>query len=555
MQPTAFSRPALPSSSTTSEPPHLPTSSCRSPQAFDALVSTTFLKLLNPTSPGYSCSLDRYQRAQLRASLPTPIGCGLYPSSDTTAIAWWASVQASLDDPLLFSTKEGLKRFAQPAWRALTESLGTGNSPYFQAVSHLLPPNADGLLDGSLFYPGAFLRKKVNKPILQQISKKNIDYYSTQTSCTLISPSFSQADYVIASSRTFSGKIFSEPFQRRSNQLFSSDNYIAFCRFHLGLPPPITLSNAAPHPICDYPLQQCLQHPSAHLDAAACHANACSSAFAARTRKHNNIARVFATAALEAGLEVSREPDTYSLLLSEFSKTDCARIFPRKCSKSYKEAFETLTRVSLSLRDPSCTLTTEQKALILQHHVDALPLLKKKDTSGLRIDLALVNPLTSETRWIDVTSVNTAGPSVISQELSHLLAKQSSALFTSNTFASTKPSPVLDDRESLKAEKYARLITVANRQTAEGKRLCKPIFSPCAVSTTGELGAGANLLQEWIVNQYHAKCKRSAHRSDGLTVNELVRTFRHKFKLNLQFVIAVGMGNLILQAGLACGAL
>ena len=75
------------------------------------------------------------------------------------------------------------------------------------------------------------------------------------------------------------------------------------------------------------------------------------------------------------------------------------------------------------------------------------------------------------------------------------------------------------------------------------------------MSTTGELGAGANVLQEWIVNQFHAKCKNNGHRSDGLTVSELVQSFRHRLKVNLQFAVAVGMGNLVLQAGLAHGAL
>ena len=427
--------------------------------------------------------------------------------------------------------------------------------PYFQTISHLLPPNADGLLDGLRFYPGAFVQRKVCKPVFQQITKKNLADYTTLTTFAQVSPSFTTSDFIIASSRSFSGKIYSEPFKRRSNQLFTADTYIAFSRFFLGLPPPTTLSNSTRHPSSDYPLQHCLQHPTAFLDAAACHASACSSAFPARTRKHHNIARVFAAAAIEAGLEVAREPDTHSLLLSEFTKADCARIFPKASSAAYKEAYETLSKVSDSLRDPNCTLSTDQKASILQQYVDALPTLKQKETSGLRIDLSLVNPLTLETRWVDVTSVNTAGTSVLHQELTHILDLQTSALFTNNTFSSVKPSPALEDREHVKAEKYARLVTVANRQTAEGKRPCKPLFSPCAVSTTGELGPGANALQESIVNQFFVKCKASSHRADGLTTKELVRSFRHRLKINLQFAIAVGMGNLILSAGLAHRAL
>ena len=75
------------------------------------------------------------------------------------------------------------------------------------------------------------------------------------------------------------------------------------------------------------------------------------------------------------------------------------------------------------------------------------------------------------------------------------------------------------------------------------------------MSTTGELGTGANALQEWIVNKFYAKCKASSHRADGLTTKELVRDFRHRLKINLQFAIAVGMGNLTLSAGLVHKAL
>ena len=91
-------------------------------------------------------------------------------------------------------------------------------------------------------------------------------------------------------------------------------------------------------------MENCLVHSATHLDAAACHAATCTSAYGARTRKHNNIARVLATAALKAGLEVSREPDTHGLLLSQFSKADCERIFPKKANAAYKTAFNALVK-------------------------------------------------------------------------------------------------------------------------------------------------------------------------------------------------------------------
>ena len=55
--------------------------------------------------------------------------------------------------------------------------------------------------------------------------------------------------------------------------------------------------------------------------------------------------RVIVTAAQQAGLIARVEPDTHSLLLGEFSKADCRRVFPKATSKAYKEAFEEVSKV------------------------------------------------------------------------------------------------------------------------------------------------------------------------------------------------------------------
>ena len=111
----------------------------------------------------------------------------------------------------------------------------------------------------------------------------------------------------------------------------------------------------------------------------------------------------------------------------------------------------------------------------------------------------------------------------------------------------------MEQREGQKAEKYARLIAVANRQASEGKRVSKPVFSPFALSSTGDLGVGADALKEWIITQFQVKCKKAAARADGLTPKELICDFRHRIKIALQFSVAVGMGNLICAAGLPTG--
>ena len=55
--------------------------------AFDAHVESTFLHLLAPS--GFDCSKDRMDRAKLKASLPSPYGCGLFKTFDQASISWW----------------------------------------------------------------------------------------------------------------------------------------------------------------------------------------------------------------------------------------------------------------------------------------------------------------------------------------------------------------------------------------------------------------------------------------------------------------------------------
>ena len=59
--------------------------------------------------------------------------------------------------------------------------------------------------------------------------------------------------------------------------------------------------------------------------------------------------RVIVRAAQEAGLSSRCEPDTHSLLLGEFSKADCRRVFPKATSKAYKTAFEKLSQALIGL--------------------------------------------------------------------------------------------------------------------------------------------------------------------------------------------------------------
>ena len=56
-------------------------------------------------------------------------------------------------------------------------------------------------------------------------------------------------------------------------------------------------------------------------------------------------------------------------------------------------------------------------------------------------------------------------------------------------------------------------------------------------------------LQEWLVTAYAKKCEREGARADGCGTADLVRSFRQRFKLNVQLTIASGLGGMLLTAG------
>ena len=116
------------------------------------------------------------------------------------------------------------------------------------------------------------------------------------------------------------------------------------------------------------------------------------------------------------------------------------------------------------ISSPACTISTEEKAAYVQTRIDQLPVLKKHELKGLRIDAAIENPLTGETKWSDVSVMHTASASYVDAELKAVGQKITSsnlaATFELPDYLKVQPSPSLLKREAEKNFKYSRLITV-----------------------------------------------------------------------------------------------
>ena len=251
------------------------------------------------------------------------------------------------------------------------------------------------------------------------------------------------------------------------------------------------------------------------------------------------------------------EPDTYSLLLGEFSKSDCRRIFPKYVSAIFRERFDEVIAATELVASPNCELSTEAKRALVQSKVDALPKIKRDDVTGLRVDIALENETTGETVWADVTVVHTGAESYQDKELKSLCARQISSQVSETILVpdpfKLDPSPLLVDRSQAKISKYSRLVHVGKKQALEKKRKQAPRFTAFAVSDYGETAPMATDLMEWLVQQFRNKCERDGKQADGVSPLDRVRVFRRKLYTGVQFALASGCGEMLCRAGQAWG--
>jgi hypothetical protein len=507
---------------------------------------------------GVACSKQRKKRAKLRASLPAPFGCSLFHAADQCKAAWLSSLAACLSDPLLFRLRFGLQRFVEPAWENLVGALGGVNSKHWPLVSQLLPTTAAGFLDGSMFCPTSELKIKFSKVILKLLSRLRVEKFFSLTSVENLSLTLTEADILRAQAPTLAGRIFTTSLRFDSPFVFTNEQYLAWTRAFLGLPPASTLGNHVEHKDFDYPVQKCLaeHHGGKYLDVDGCHASAqCPSAAGGRMKKHNFLARVIARMAKEAGLRVNVEPDTFGLLLGEFSKSECKRIFPKRVDKQYRDRFQEVLNAIEFVAAPTCDMDEVAKRIYIQAYIDALPPVKTEDSTGLRIDVAIENDDTGETKWVDVTAVHTGADSYKKKELKALANRQIAAQISANMAIpdplKSDPSPALVERTTMKNAKYSRLLLVAKKQAAEKKRKQVPSFCTFAVSDYGEMSPAAVDLQEWLVNQFKIKCEQAGRRADGCKSVDLVRDFRHRLRIGVQMAVAAGCGEMLCRAGQA----
>jgi hypothetical protein len=170
--------------------------------------------------------------------------------------------------------------------------------------------------------------------------------------------------------------------------------------------------------------------------------------------------------------------------------------------------------------------------------------------SGLRVDVARSDPETGAERWVDVSTVHTTSQSYLKAEYEDVkrrVAAAELAVEPACNPALLDPSPAVAAREKLKRDKYAILVAIAAKQTAEYKRSATPAIAPFVLSDNGEMGPSANELQEWLVDAYRRRQQGPA--LDGVSVSQRVLDFRRRLRLQVMTALAAGVGSMTCAAG------
>jgi hypothetical protein len=169
----------------------------------------------------------------------------------------------------------------------------------------------------------------------------------------------------------------------------------------------------------------------------------------------------------------------------EFSRAECRRIFPRKFGAAYRSRFSQM--IPAYQAAARARTTTERSAAMarIRSTLDDFPSSNNQKMSGLRVDVALSDPDTGAERWIDVSTVHTTSPSYVKVEYEDAVELAGEPACNP---ALMDPSPAAAAREKIKRDKYAILIAIAAKQTAEYRRPATPAFAPFVLSDNGEMG-------------------------------------------------------------------
>jgi hypothetical protein len=512
------------------------------------------------TLPGQdppSCSVERLDRAKRRLRLPLRHkGAGLSSVAERHAIAYFSSVVscAAVDDELAWNI-DGLQRFASDTHARVLARLGPANELTTNVEDIICRSDPIAMLNTGYFAEmfteaapklSASLAHAVQAVAAQSL-QDDLQARADGSFCT-------ESDLTAACSHGDLQLVLTAKLSDKYNRLEPQD-FVAWMRVFLQLPPLQRLMNAQPTVGFDYDIERCMgDHATGNdalLDLHGGHDNSnCAPTSQGKHAGHNMYKWTLHRFARRVpGVEVKVEPKTHEILLNQFSEERCRTLFPKLPSRARSRAIKLLVD---ELDRVKAMPTSEARTAAFRKVVQEMDELNEKNQheqkQAVRLDLYLRSG--EDELLVDTTCTHpmtkTNRPNETKRTWERLLSGVKSVR--------ELPAAAIETARAKKYQTYNPLLYVIKKQVLDGRRQKEPFFTPAVLTTAGERGPGNTVIQEWLAMRYKASLEATetamGPRPDGYQVSGMVGKFRAEFRMALRMVAIRRLGRMQRAAGL-----
>jgi hypothetical protein len=533
---------------------------------FDRGIGTTFLRLLNPDGAEPDTSQERLTRACELAQLPHRNGGGnLTTAAIKSAPAFIANLYRSSHYIYVRGRLGSLRDEVEFAYNKLLTSLHVNCFKPGHPISSIIPEDVDQILDGT--FANSFINNnnhsRVQGTIVEAIqalqwSEIRDDAVRMGEMPGHTRDQQSTASHILAiTSKSQLTRVFTSNLGDPRCRI-PAVKFVPWARWWFGLPQLTTIANFQTHSGHDYTMDVCkCDHKGSPLqgqglDANGDHACSCPAAHRARNRTHNNCVWTIASAARDAGYQVTVEPAMSEVLVGQLTPAQCAQAFPDLSTKSLRLRAERMAQLNRQIREHTGSVEVYVK-LLSKRDVYVAELMR--EGKALRFDISMTTPDMKQTSLVDFASVHITqvaygahtfkffkeeharmGPRV-------LLAGSAKNLFNDRTAS----GPVIQSARR-KRIKYAEPVKKALGQFDRHERPDRPTFFPCIYSHRGEMGGGLFSLVEMMSMAVKAAYARKGERA-WLDPKLASAMFRSRLKDRLATTMAIGWAGQLRDAG------
>jgi hypothetical protein len=335
-----------------------------------------------------------------------------------------------------------------------------------------------------------------------------------------------------------------------------SENFVAFLRFQLTIPQPLTFGYPASRPDgFDYNVTTCtLSHASDgphYVDHAGNHTCFCASSFKGRARCHQLVNSVIIKKGIEAGYTATHEPATQILLGNLFDGNMIKGLFPKQPSAASRALNKKLdTDIDAVLR----AHPRDKKGLYNTARNSVKPPECPADGCTVRADSSLVaTDGTGFLYLVDASVCHTTSKSALKDTLKFhkdiLQAERANFVNFLPAPKSETCSPQVVKAVKDKHDKYDLITKLLNLHAALGSATHQAKFVAAIMSHRGEMSGELIDLIECLSKRFKANERRSEN-IDGLTPSQATARFRADFKGRLYVALARGWALQLRSTGL-----